>query len=110
MNSNLNKSQDQKQRKKILKHYSMKTLEKSIQNKILDISLKIGDESMIIKEKLSKINVGAFIKKKLGKDESINLSSSKDNILRKKKKNNTINGKKVIFLVTFNLKLMEFFY
>ena len=41
MNSNLTKSQEQKH---IPKHYSMKTLEKNIQNKILDISMKIEEE------------------------------------------------------------------
>ena len=79
------------------KHCSMKTLEKSIQQKILDISMKIEEESVLLKEKTNKINLSLFIKQKLGREESnYNNSSStmKDIIDIKRNKNKTFYRKK----------------
>ena len=80
------------------KHCSMKTLEKSIQQKILDISMKIEEESVLLKEKTNKINLSLFIKQKLGREESnYNNSSStmKDIIDIKRNKNKTFIEKKI---------------
>ena len=67
------------------KLFSMKTLEKNIQQKIIDISMKIEKESTsIINEDKDtpKINASLFIKKKLGLDSDVDQSSfvSKNNL------------------------------
>ena len=95
--TNITKSPKQKQ-KHIPKHFSMKTLERSIQQKILDISMKIEEESVLLKEKTNKINLSLFIKQKLGREESnYNNSSStmKDIIDIKRNKNKTFIEKKI---------------
>ena len=79
------------------KLFSMKTLEKNIQQKIIDISLRIEKESSLLREETHKINASLFIKKKLGRDSEIEQSSfiSKQNLtLSKKDKNQSISGKK----------------
>ena len=72
------------------KLFSMKTLEKNIQQKIIDISMKIEKESSLIKEDTSKLNISLFIKKKLGIDSDGEQSSfvSKNNLSNQKKKMN----------------------
>ena len=107
--TNITKSPEQKQ-KHIPKHFSMKALEKNIQQKILDISMKIEEESTLIKENINKLNVSLFIKRKLGKDDSnYNNSSFKNN---KKIKNNTYIGKRVNYNVSpkkdDNIKLRHY--
>ena len=94
------------------KLFSMKTLEKNIQQKIIDISMKIEKESTsIINEDKDtpKINASLFIKKKLGLDSDVDQSSfvSKNNLSNQKKKMNKssfTNPKKKRKMYDFSLK------
>ena len=79
------------------KLFSMKTLEKNIQQKIIDISMRIEKESSLLREETHKLNASLFIKKKLGKDSEIEQSSflSKNNLsLQRKEKNKSFSMKK----------------
>lgn len=69
---------------KMEKYFTMKTLEKNIQQKIIDLSLMIEKESsLLLREKSNKMNVSLFIKRKLGMESEYDGSSfiSKNNIV-----------------------------
>ena len=84
---------------KMEKYFTMKTLEKNIQQKIIDISLMIEKESSLLREKSNKMNVSLFIKKKLGMESDIEGSSfiSKNNVnFRGNDKNKSFSNRKMI--------------
>ena len=82
--------------------YSIKTLEKTIQQKIIDISMQIEKESSLIREKTNKINLSLFIKKKLGVESDIDNSSftSKKKFMKKENNKSFIENNKKINLST----------
>ena len=82
---------------KMEKYFTMKTLEKNIQQKIIDISFKIEKESNFLREKSNKMNVSLFIKKKLGLESDNEGSSfSKNNVaFRGNEKNKSFSQRKI---------------
>ena len=81
------------------KYFSMKTLEKNIQQKIVDLSLIIEKEASLLKEKSNKTNVSLFIKRKLGMESDYEGSSfiSKNNVaFRGNDKNKSFSQRKMI--------------
>ena len=81
------------------KFFSMKALEKIIQQKIVDISLTIEKESSLLREKSNKTNISLFIKRKLGMESDYEGSSfiSKNNVVfRGNEKNKSFSQRKMI--------------
>ena len=83
---------------KIDNNSSLKNLEKDIQQKIIDISMKIERESSLTNgDNKSILNISYFIKKKLGQESEIESSSYFSRIRKNQKKRNiSFNGKKII--------------
>ena len=81
------------------KYNTMKTLEKNIQQKIIDISLLIEKLSSLLREKSNKMNISLFIKRKLGVESDIEGSSfiSKNNAaFRGNDKNKSFSQRKTV--------------
>ena len=86
---------------KMNRHSSIKTLEKDIQQKIIDISMKIEQEiSDILGEpNNNKNNLSTFIKKKIGSESEFENSSflSKNKIIQSYKRHKSFTGKNLKF-------------
>ena len=81
------------------KFFTMKTLEKNIQQKIIDISMAIEKESSLIREQSNKTNYSLFIMKKLGMESDFDGSSfiSKNTVSFQKNDKNKSFSKKISF-------------
>ena len=88
--------QSLKTKKTKFENYSvMKTLEKNIQQKILDISMQIEKESSLINSNQNKKNLSLFIKKKIESENDHSSFFSKNNTIQKNIRNKTFSEKKI---------------